>query len=117
MIESTEPNQVILDYTVLKEMQQVAPLTEITTWKNKHCTLINGIYMSPDNKPVLPKLLYRYAAVLTHGVTHVSSGGMVAMLNKVCTTYGFTNYSKKLLFTMYNMCQEQSTRRDKTLER
>lgn len=31
---------------------------------------------------------------MTHGQAHVSKGGMVQMVNKVFTAYGFINYSK-----------------------
>ena len=43
----------------------------------------------------MPKSLYRYAAILSHGLNHVSTGGMVSIVNMAFTTYGFTNYSKK----------------------
>lgn len=61
-------------------------------WKTKGCTIIDNIYTSPEGKLVLSKSLFRYAVVLTHGVTHVSNRGMTEMLNKVCTAYGFTKY-------------------------
>ncbi|XP_040215524.1 protein NYNRIN-like [Rana temporaria] len=90
----TELEIIEIDHTVLTDMQQNAPPGEKQYWKTKGCTLIENIYTSPEGKPVLSKSLFRYAAVLTHGVTHVSNRGMTEMLNKVCTAYGFTNYSK-----------------------
>lgn len=47
-----------------------------------------------ENKLILPHSLFRYAVILSHGLCHVSTGGMVQQLNKVFTTYGFTNYSQ-----------------------
>jgi len=42
-------------------------------------------------KLLLPKSLLEYAALLSHGPRHVSTGGMVAKINKDFTVYGFIN--------------------------
>lgn len=46
------------------------------------------------NLPVLPKSLFKYAAVLIHGQSHVSTGGMVGMVKQHFVAYGITNYFK-----------------------
>ncbi|XP_062405384.1 uncharacterized protein K02A2.6-like [Sardina pilchardus] len=38
--------------------------------------------------------MYKWAAILSHGQSHVSTGGMCALVDKHYTTYGFTNYSQ-----------------------
>lgn len=44
-------------------------------------------------KPVLPKGLFKWAAIMSHGLCHVSTGGMVQTVEQHFTTYGFNNYS------------------------
>lgn len=55
------------------------------------------------NLPVLPKSLFKDAAVLIHGQSHVSTGGMVGMVKQHFVAYGITNYFFKLLLTVYYM--------------
>lgn len=88
----TDQEIIEIDHTVLTDIQQNISPGEKQYWKTKGCTIIDNIYTSPEGKLVLSKSLFRYAVVLTHGVTHVSNRGMTEMLNKVCTAYGFTNY-------------------------
>lgn len=75
-------------------MQQQSPKTEKDYWIKQGAILHEGTYISTDNKPILPKNLYKWAAILSHGPTHVSTGGMVGQVNKHYTTYGFNLYSK-----------------------
>ena len=49
---------------------------------------------STGGKFVLPKSLFRYAAILSHGLDHGSTVGMVDVIQKIFTVYGFTNYFK-----------------------
>ena len=61
-----------------------------------------GMVMS-TGKPILPKHLFRFAAILSHGNIHVSTGGMVSTIENIFTTYGFQNYSQKMLCLMIDM--------------
>ena len=80
----------------LINMQQQAPKGEQETWIKHGATLKDEVYISPDKKPILPRSLYKWAAILSHGDTHVSTGGMVSLVHKHYTTYGFITYSKKI---------------------
>lgn len=88
-----------IDKTWLSEMQKTSPAGEKQKWLSKGATLVNGIYTSTEGKPILPTSLFRYAALLSHGQAHISKGGMVQVINKVFTTYGFTNDSRDLCLT------------------
>ncbi|XP_055512107.1 protein NYNRIN-like [Leucoraja erinacea] len=55
----------------------------------------DGLWRYKDGRLILPKSLFRFACVMSHGVTHVSTGGMVQLIEKVFKTYGFTSYAKK----------------------
>ena len=81
---------------LLTELLQAVqlPKQEQEQWKRKGAKLNNGVHMWPENKPILPKNLYKWAARLSHGKTLVSTGGMVGLVNQIYTTYGFNSYSK-----------------------
>ncbi|XP_023808656.1 uncharacterized protein LOC101166204 isoform X1 [Oryzias latipes] len=79
---------------VLKEMQHSAPKQEKDLWLKKGAKLEQGLYVSTEGKPILPKSMYKWAAILSHGPCHVSTGGMMNLLEKYYTTYGFILYSK-----------------------
>lgn len=60
---------------VLQEMQQQSPEQEKRLWTEKGATIKDGIYTCPQNKPILPKNLFKWAAKFSHGKTHASTGG------------------------------------------
>ena len=90
----------------LIEMQQQAPTSEKQLWLKHGATKQNGLYLSTDNKPILPRSMFKWAALLSHGPSHVSTGGMCSIINQHYTSYGFTNYSKKFV---YNVKSAQNT--------
>ncbi|KAJ0032917.1 hypothetical protein NQD34_000024 [Periophthalmus magnuspinnatus] len=59
--------------------------------------LKKGAKLNDDQKENLfyQKIFLKYAAILTHGVSHVSTVGMVKHIGQIYTTYGFNNYAKK----------------------
>ena len=62
-------------------------------WQCKGATQTEtGIWDSLEGKPILPKYVFRFAAILSHGNTVVSKGGMVSTIENIFTTYGFQNY-------------------------
>ncbi|XP_041961249.1 uncharacterized protein LOC121719570 [Alosa sapidissima] len=79
---------------VLQTRQQQASVKERDLWKKHGCYLKDNIYVGPSGKPVLPKSMYKWAALVTHGRCHVPSGGMCTVLREFYTTFGFTTYSK-----------------------
>lgn len=51
-----------------------------------------------DKLPILPKSLFRDAARLTHGQSHVSTGGIVEQVRKHFVAYWITNYLKNIFY-------------------
>lgn len=70
-----------------------------------------GKWQAANEKPILPKSLYRYTVIVSHRLTHVSTGGMVSIMERTFTAYGFSNYSKKnvcLLPGVHDTTQEDN---------
>lgn len=94
----TEENLTLqeIDHEVLRTMQHSAPPTEKHIWSTHEASRhTDGLWRSKEGKWILPKSLFRFAALMSHGVTHVSSGGMVQMINQVFQTYGFAAYAQR----------------------
>lgn len=86
-------------------MQTSAPDNEKQYWVKQGAeTDKTGLY-TQANKPILPKNLYKAAAILSHGPCHVSTGGMTEFL------------LKKLLQIMCNLHKTQPTGQCKTKTR
>lgn len=45
--------------------------------------------MTCEGKPILPKSLHKTAALVIHGLTHLSAGGMITIMNKQFYTKKF----------------------------
>lgn len=83
-----------IDDDILKNAQLLAPKQEIQSWVNRGATQADAIW-TLDGKPVLPKSLFKAAAVATHGPCHVSTGGMVEIITQWFTTIGLEGYLKQ----------------------
>uniref|UniRef100_A0A1A8SB57 ribonuclease H n=1 Tax=Nothobranchius rachovii TaxID=451742 RepID=A0A1A8SB57_9TELE len=82
----------LIDHTVLADMQVHAPAAEKQLWKVKGATLsADGLYVAHD-KPVLPKSLFKAAALVSHGPCHVSTEGMAHLIKQHFTTYNLESY-------------------------
>ena len=55
----------------LINVQQQAPKGEQEIWIKHGATLKDEVYVSPDKKPIFPRSLYKWAAIKSHGDTHV----------------------------------------------
>ena len=53
------------------------------------------VELGPDGKPCLPKHFFPHFAKLTHGLDHVSKGGMLNALTAQWFTKGFSSYAQK----------------------
>ncbi|KAE8279517.1 Retrovirus-related Pol polyprotein Reverse transcriptase [Larimichthys crocea] len=99
-----------IDDEILKDYQKQAPVNEQKTWHKKGATLVNDIYYV-DNKPILPKALHQAACLVSHGKTHVSTGGMVTLVNRNYYTINFENSAKmfvsKCMICLKNNSQGQ----------
>ena len=91
---ASDENNTLIDQTILKDMQVAATRSEKHLWLSKGATLYNNQLYVVHNKPVLPRSLFRAAALMTHRPCHVSTGGMVRQLQRIFTTFGIEPYLK-----------------------
>ncbi|CAM5166208.1 unnamed protein product [Natator depressus] len=60
-------------------MQDLSPEPEKDRWRRDGCTLHpDALWRSPDGRLVAPKAVLPYLARASHGLAHVSKGGMIA---------------------------------------
>lgn len=84
----------MIDRTVLKNMQHNAPRVEQQMWLSKGATLNTHDIYCVNDKPILPKSLFKAAAIVSHGQCHVSTGGKMTLIQDQFTTYGLNLYLK-----------------------
>lgn len=95
-LNSLTTDSLNLDHKILRDMQNAADKSEKRKWEDNDCTKNDdAIWTDTSGKPVLPKSLFRFAAQLSHGLSHVSTGGMVSLVNQTFKTFGFTTYAKR----------------------
>lgn len=82
------------------DAQKSAPKSEKSTWHTKKAKKNSQGLYELEGKPILPKSLYKWAANLSHGVTHVSTGGMYTMIDKYYSTIGLHKYLQNFLQAM-----------------
>ncbi|XP_039682088.1 uncharacterized protein LOC120575385 [Perca fluviatilis] len=75
-------------------MQTHATPQERQQWKTVGCTFNTGIWLGPDSKPCLPKHFFPHFAKLTHGLDHISKGGMMVAITQTWFTKGFTTFAE-----------------------
>lgn len=74
----------------LSDMQAWASLEDKAAWKKAGATYEENVWLGPNKKPCLPSHFFPTYCVLTHGVDHVSKGGMIEALRSSFFTKGFT---------------------------
>lgn len=80
----------------LISMQTFSLPTEIALWKSCGATKTpEGIWMGPNQKPCLPKHFFPHFARLTHGLDHVSKGGMLTAMAQNWFTKGFSPVAQR----------------------
>lgn len=79
---------------ILADYQTRATHSEKLKWTQKGCELKNDIYIGPNGKPWLPRSLHKWAAIVTHGPCHVSTRGMVALVEQQYNAIGFNTFSQ-----------------------
>uniref|UniRef100_A0A669CCD9 ribonuclease H n=1 Tax=Oreochromis niloticus TaxID=8128 RepID=A0A669CCD9_ORENI len=92
---------------ILKNEQKAAPLNEQKKWLKCGAILQDDLMMC-DGKPILPKSLHKTAALVTHGVTHVSTGGIVTIVTKHFYTINFETSAKEFVRTCMT-CQRHNS--------
>ncbi|XP_013888178.1 uncharacterized protein K02A2.6, partial [Austrofundulus limnaeus] len=83
----------LIDSDILSSAQDSAPATEKQSWLNRGAC--KKLFWEINDKPVLPKSLFRAAALSTHGPCHVSTGGMIEIIQKTFFTIGLEAYLKQ----------------------
>lgn len=84
-----------LDTEILKNAQNNAPTLEQQGWIRQGGIQDKDQIYTINNKPILPRSLYKAAAILSHGQCHVSTGGMVGLINDRYTAQGFQIYADR----------------------
>ncbi len=56
--------------------------------------MTDGVWMSGDGKPCLPRHFFPHYAKSIHGKDHVSKGGMVTQMKELWFTKGFTTFAE-----------------------
>lgn len=78
----------------LQDMQTFASGQEKDKWKQCGCEVVNGVWMSKDGKPCLPKHFFPHYAKSMHGRDHASKGGMTMQMKELWFTKGFTIFAE-----------------------
>ncbi|XP_071337791.1 protein NYNRIN-like [Trachinotus anak] len=77
----------------IADLQIRASQAEKHCWKKAGCSVVDRVWTGPDGLPCLPRYLFPHYAKLTHGLDHVSKGGMVSEVGRHWFTRGFTAYA------------------------
>ncbi|XP_032431977.1 uncharacterized protein LOC116728191 isoform X4 [Xiphophorus hellerii] len=113
----TEGEQQMIDKTVLKDMQDNAPQAEKRLWITKGAKMNVGNIFEVNDKPVLPKSLFKAAAIVSHGRCHVSTGGMESINKTAFHNVWFKFLLKIFLYCMSSLCEIQSSGKHKAKTR
>ena len=81
--------------TSLSAVQSLASPQDVKQWSSSGCIRSSDGWFGPDGKPCLPSALFPHYAKLTHGLDHVSKGGMYTAINQYWFTKDFTAYAQK----------------------
>ncbi|TKS65903.1 putative nuclease HARBI1 [Collichthys lucidus] len=76
-------------------LQSFASPPEVTQWRACGAQYKDKVWFGPDGRPCLPKHFFPHFAKLTHGLDHVSKGGMLQAITQHWFTKGFAAYAQK----------------------
>ncbi|XP_034084434.1 uncharacterized protein LOC117554222 isoform X1 [Gymnodraco acuticeps] len=93
---------------ILRDMQNNAPDREKKKWLTDGATTDPEGTFRINNKIVLPVSLYKTAAHLSHGPCHVSTGGMVTIINEHFHTYNYITFSKNFCRACVVCCRHNA---------
>ena len=68
-------------YADLSTLQSLADAQERSLWARSGATFQGGVWIGPDSKPCLPRVLFQVYSKLCHRRDHVGKGGMWATIN------------------------------------
>ena len=99
----------IIPLEILKDMQEHAPDKEKQAWTNQSIVQNKEGLFHKDNKPIIPRSLFQAVAVLSHGKSHVSTGGMMNIVQQTFTTpQGLQTYFKNFCRSCVVCCRHNS---------
>ncbi len=81
-------------------LQETADVKEHRLWLSHGCKYVNNLWVHNDSHIVAPMSLYTWLARMSHGLPHVSKGGMSQIVLKDW-------YAPKVLWTMLNLSSTQ----------
>ncbi len=90
MLSDTDPDI----SSSLQSMQAFASVAERNQWRKCGCRMTEGVWMSCDGKPCLPRHFFPHYAKSMHGKDHASKGGMVIQMKELWFTKGFTIFAE-----------------------
>ncbi|XP_044023759.1 uncharacterized protein LOC122862365 [Siniperca chuatsi] len=82
----------------LQGLQTRATAEEKAVWRKAGCTITDKVWYGPSDRPCLPKYLFHYYVVLTHGRDHGSKSSMVLERSRCWFAKGINNFSQKCNF-------------------
>lgn len=77
----------------LQDMQTFATGLEKNKWRQSGCVMKDNVWKCAEGKACLPKHFFQHYAKLLHGKDHVSKTAMVAQMNELWFTKGFTAFA------------------------
>lgn len=79
----------------LSAMQTLATPDEKRVWSSCGARFESNVWIGPNGNPCLPKHFFPHYAKLTHGLDHVSKGGMLNIMDANWFTKGFSVQAQK----------------------
>ncbi len=80
----------------LQSMQVFASVAERDQWKKFGCKMTDGVWMSCDGKPCLPRHFFPHYTKSMHGKDHALKGRMVTQMKELWFTKGFTTFAENI---------------------
>ncbi|XP_047190645.1 uncharacterized protein LOC118319863 isoform X2 [Scophthalmus maximus] len=81
--------------STLSQLQSLSTPEENHLWSSSGCTFSDAVWWGPNGHPCLPKHFFPHFAKLTHGLDHVSKGGMLSMVDQYWFTKSFSIFAQK----------------------
>lgn len=81
--------------TTVIALQSFSTVEDKRLWSRVGATITNREWWGPNGKPCLPSHFFPHFAKLSHGLDHVSKGGMMSMMEQHWFTKGFSIFAQK----------------------
>ncbi|KAI2668497.1 Gag-pol polyprotein [Labeo rohita] len=92
-------------FSSLQGMQTFATGPEKEQWRKCGCKVTDGVWMSEDGRPCLPKHFFSHYCRLTHGPPHVGlEGGKQPLPSTELCEHDMLSYCKEMSSLLSNIC-------------